>query len=45
MAMLILVSVLMVFVRNYGRSALTGDFLLVSIALPLYMAGKHPDSR
>ena len=40
MAMLILgFGFLMVFVRNYGRSALTATFLLVSIALPLYMAG------
>jgi ammonium transporter Rh len=28
---------LMVFVRKYGRSALTATFLLVSTALPLYM--------
>ena len=28
---------LMVFVRKYGRSALTATFLLVSISLPLYM--------
>ncbi len=27
---------LMVFVRNYGRSALTATFLLVSISIPLY---------
>lgn len=40
MAMLILgFGFLMVFVKNYGRSALTATFLLVSIALPLYMAG------
>jgi ammonium transporter Rh len=30
---------LMVFVRKYGRSALTATFLLVSIALPMYMLG------
>ena len=30
---------LMVFVRKYGRSALTATFLLVSIALPVYMMG------
>jgi len=28
---------LMVFVRKYGRSALTATFLLVSISLPMYM--------
>jgi ammonium transporter Rh len=28
---------LMVFVRKYGRSALTATFLLVSISIPLYM--------
>lgn len=28
---------LMVFVRKYGRSALTATFLLVSVSLPLYM--------
>ncbi len=28
---------LMVFVRRYGRSALTATFLLVSVAIPLYM--------
>jgi ammonium transporter Rh len=40
MAMLILgFGFLMVFVRNYGRSALTATFLMVSVALPLYMAG------
>jgi ammonium transporter Rh len=40
MAMLILgFGFLMVFVKNYGRSALTATFLLVSVALPLYMAG------
>jgi ammonium transporter Rh len=32
---------LMVFVRKYGRSALTATFLLVSTALPLYMIGKY----
>jgi ammonium transporter Rh len=37
MAMLILgFGFLMVFVRKYGRSALTATFLLVSIALPVY---------
>jgi ammonium transporter Rh len=40
MAMLILgFGFLMVFVKNYGRSALTATFLLVSIALPVYLAG------
>lgn len=29
---------LMVFVKKYGRSALTATFLLVGVALPLYMA-------
>ena len=29
---------LMVFVKKYGRSALTATFLLVSISLPLYFA-------
>lgn len=28
---------LMVFLRKYGRSALTATFLLVSVAIPLYM--------
>jgi len=28
---------LMVFVRKYGRSALTATFLLVSISIPVYM--------
>ena len=38
MAMLLLgFGFLMVFVRKYGRSALTATFLLVSIALPMYM--------
>lgn len=37
MVMLILgFGFLMVFVRKYGRSALTATFLLVSIAIPLY---------
>ncbi len=31
---------LMVFVRKYGRSALTATFLLVSVSLPLYMSIK-----
>jgi ammonium transporter Rh len=40
MAMLILgFGFLMVFVKNYGRSALTATFLLVSVALPLYLVG------
>jgi ammonium transporter Rh len=40
MVMLILgFGFLMVFVKNYGRSALTATFLLVSVALPLYMVG------
>lgn len=29
---------LMVFLRKYGRSALTATFLLVSVAIPLYMS-------
>jgi ammonium transporter Rh len=41
MAMLLIgFGFLMVFVRKYGRSALTATFLLVSIALPIYMAIK-----
>ncbi|MFZ4591922.1 MAG: ammonium transporter [Ignavibacteria bacterium] len=37
MAMLLLgFGFLMVFVRKYGRSALTASFLLVSVSLPLY---------
>ncbi len=37
MAMLLLgFGFLMVFVRNYGRSALTATFLLVSVSIPLY---------
>lgn len=40
MAMLILgFGFLMVFVKNYGRSALTATFLLVSVSIPLYMIG------
>jgi ammonium transporter Rh len=31
---------LMVFLRRYGRSALTATFLLVSVAIPLYMVIK-----
>ncbi len=31
---------LMVFVRGYGRSALTATFLMVSVAIPVYMAIK-----
>lgn len=38
MAMLLIgFGFLMVFVRKYGRSALTATFLLVSVAIPLYM--------
>jgi ammonium transporter Rh len=38
MAMLLLgFGFLMVFVRKYGRSALTATFLAVSVAIPLYM--------
>lgn len=41
MAMLLLgFGFLMVFVRKYGRSALTATFLLVSTALPIYMLFK-----
>lgn len=41
MAMLLIgFGFLMVFVRKYGRSALTATFLLVSIALPVYIAIK-----
>ncbi|PKP17477.1 MAG: ammonium transporter [Bacteroidetes bacterium HGW-Bacteroidetes-21] len=41
MAMLLIgFGFLMVFVRKYGRSALTATFLLVSISLPLYLLGK-----
>lgn len=37
MAMLIMgFGFLMVFVKNYGRSALTATYLLVSVAIPLY---------
>ena len=45
MAMLLIgFGFLMVFVRKYGRSALTATFLLVSISLPLYMLiNKHGD--
>ena len=40
MAMLLIgFGFLMVFVRKYGRSALTATFLLVSISLPVYMLG------
>jgi ammonium transporter Rh len=39
MAMLLLgFGFLMVFLRKYGRSALTATFLLVSVSIPLYMA-------
>jgi ammonium transporter Rh len=38
MAMLLLgFGFLMVFLRRYGRSALTATFLIVSVAIPLYM--------
>jgi ammonium transporter Rh len=38
MAMLLLgFGFLMVFVKNYGRSALTATFLLVSVSIPLYL--------
>jgi ammonium transporter Rh len=41
MAMLLIgFGFLMVFVRKYGRSALTATFLLVSISLPMYMSMK-----
>ena len=41
MAMLLLgFGFLMVFVKKYGRSALTATFLLVSVSLPLYFAIK-----
>jgi ammonium transporter Rh len=41
MAMLLIgFGFLMVFVKKYGRSALTATFLLVSISLPLYMSIK-----
>ncbi len=41
MAMLLIgFGFLMVFVRKYGRSALTATFLLVSTALPLYIFAK-----
>ena len=41
MAMLLLgFGFLMVFVKKYGRSALTATFLLVSVSLPLYIAVK-----
>jgi ammonium transporter Rh len=41
MAMLLIgFGFLMVFVKKYGRSALTATFLLVSISLPLYMTIK-----
>lgn len=42
MAMLLIgFGFLMVFVKKYGRSALTATFLLVSVALPLYLAVKE----
>jgi ammonium transporter Rh len=41
MAMLLLgFGFLMVFIRKYGRSALTATFLLVSVAIPTYLAIK-----
>jgi ammonium transporter Rh len=41
MAMLLIgFGFLMVFVKKYGRSALTATFMLVSISLPLYMSIK-----
>ena len=41
MAMLIIgFGFLMVFVKKYGRSALTATFLLVSISLPIYLSIK-----
>lgn len=41
MAMLLIgFGFLMVFVRKYGRSALTATFLLVSVSLPMYMSIK-----
>ena len=50
MAMLLLgFGFLMVFIKKYGRSALTATFLLVSIALPLYFfihtSGLFSESR
>lgn len=39
MAMLLIgFGFLMVFVKNYGKSALTATFLMVSVSLPLYLA-------
>jgi ammonium transporter Rh len=44
MAMLLIgFGFLMVFVRKYGRSALTATFLLVSTAIPLYIFAKAQD--
>ena len=41
MAMLLIgFGFLMVFIKKYGRSALTATFLLVSVALPMYLAIK-----
>ena len=41
MAMLLIgFGFLMVFVRKYGRSALTATFLLVSVSIPIYMSIK-----
>ncbi|NOR87138.1 MAG: ammonium transporter [Bacteroidales bacterium] len=42
MAMLLIgFGFLMVFVKKYGRSAITATFLLVSVSLPLYLAFKE----
>ncbi len=42
MAMLLIgFGFLMVFVKKYGRSALTATFLLVSVALPMYLSIKE----
>lgn len=42
MAMLLIgFGFLMVFVKKYGRSALTATFLLVSVSIPLYLAMKE----
>lgn len=44
MAMLLIgFGFLMVFVKNYGRSAITATFLLVSVSLPMYLAIKSMD--
>ena len=42
MAMLLIgFGFLMVFVKKYGRSALTATFLLVSVSIPMYMRLKE----